>query len=314
MSWYSGSHESITSPRGSTAARMQASMLADSTRSGIITPFGSLVDPLVYCRITSRSGSCGGDLEGVSRRAARSAGQHAAPAERSAGRPAPPRRTRRAASSISTSLASPWRMRPRVRLDELLERSHPHRQREHHRGDAGHPASADGRHQIHGWSVRARRRGRRGPDPSPAARRRRRAPRRGSAARARTRAVGPATEAPTKRTPVPESAAVRAVRRWTRPMARTSCSRRYPSAWSVPRIAARLTTPNRESYCAPGRRLPGGIQPAPPTSSPVGAFRPFTPQMNLRTFSFKNSQATHVRIRVLHSRVHGRPAVRRRAG
>ena len=35
-------------------------MFAVSTRSGIITPFGSLVDPLVYCRITSRSGSgCG---------------------------------------------------------------------------------------------------------------------------------------------------------------------------------------------------------------------------------------------------------------
>ena len=30
-------------------------MLAVSTRSGIITPFGLLVDPLVYCRITSRS-------------------------------------------------------------------------------------------------------------------------------------------------------------------------------------------------------------------------------------------------------------------
>ncbi len=35
-------------------------MLALSTRSGIITPFGSLVEPLVYWRITSRSGSCGG--------------------------------------------------------------------------------------------------------------------------------------------------------------------------------------------------------------------------------------------------------------
>ncbi len=35
-------------------------MLAASTRSGIITPFGSLVDPLVYCRITSRSGSWAG--------------------------------------------------------------------------------------------------------------------------------------------------------------------------------------------------------------------------------------------------------------
>ncbi len=37
-----------------------ASMFADSTRSGIITPFGSLVEPLVYCRMTSRSGSGAG--------------------------------------------------------------------------------------------------------------------------------------------------------------------------------------------------------------------------------------------------------------
>ena len=35
-------------------------MLAPSTRSGIITPFGSLVEPLVYCRITRRSGSWAG--------------------------------------------------------------------------------------------------------------------------------------------------------------------------------------------------------------------------------------------------------------
>ena len=35
-------------------------MFADSTRSGINTPFGSLVEPLVYCRMTSRSGSGGG--------------------------------------------------------------------------------------------------------------------------------------------------------------------------------------------------------------------------------------------------------------
>ena len=57
MSWYSGSHDTMTSPVASTAASQQASMLAQSTRSGIITPFGSLVDPLVYCRITRRSGS-----------------------------------------------------------------------------------------------------------------------------------------------------------------------------------------------------------------------------------------------------------------
>ena len=35
-------------------------MLAVRTRSGIITPFGSLVEPLVYCRMTSRSGSGAG--------------------------------------------------------------------------------------------------------------------------------------------------------------------------------------------------------------------------------------------------------------
>ncbi len=60
MSWYSGSHDSITSPGASPAASRQASMFAESTRSGIITPFGSLVEPLVYCRITRRSGSGGG--------------------------------------------------------------------------------------------------------------------------------------------------------------------------------------------------------------------------------------------------------------
>ncbi len=57
MSWYSGSHETMVSSGPSSAASQQASMLAESTRSGIITPFGSLVEPLVYCRITSRSGS-----------------------------------------------------------------------------------------------------------------------------------------------------------------------------------------------------------------------------------------------------------------
>src|SRR4029079_19156020 len=60
MSWYSGSHETITSWSPISAASQQASMLAASTRSGIITPLGSLVDPLVYCKITNRSGSCGG--------------------------------------------------------------------------------------------------------------------------------------------------------------------------------------------------------------------------------------------------------------
>ena len=35
-------------------------MFAASTRSGIITPLGSLVDPLVYCRMTRRSESFAG--------------------------------------------------------------------------------------------------------------------------------------------------------------------------------------------------------------------------------------------------------------
>ncbi len=48
------------SPSASSAASAHASMLAVSTRSGIITPFGSLVEPLVYCRITRRSGSGAG--------------------------------------------------------------------------------------------------------------------------------------------------------------------------------------------------------------------------------------------------------------
>ena len=60
MSWYSGSHDTITSSPPISAAAHAASTLAESTRSGIITPFGSLVEPLVYCRMTSRSGSSGG--------------------------------------------------------------------------------------------------------------------------------------------------------------------------------------------------------------------------------------------------------------
>jgi hypothetical protein len=57
MSWYSGSHDTITSSGVSPPASEHASMFAVSTRSGIITPLGSLVEPLVYCRMTSRSGS-----------------------------------------------------------------------------------------------------------------------------------------------------------------------------------------------------------------------------------------------------------------
>jgi hypothetical protein len=44
-----------------------------------------------------------------------------------------------------------------------------------------------------------------------------------------------------------------------------------------------------------------------PNAFPGGAFRPFTPQMNLRTFSFTNRPATHVRLRILHSQCTGGP-------
>ena len=95
MSWYSGSHETIVSPTPSSAAVQQASMFADSTRSGIITPFGSLVEPLVYWRMTSRSGSCAGISSG--RLTARSVRLAAwSPSARSADRPQQRRRTRRA--------------------------------------------------------------------------------------------------------------------------------------------------------------------------------------------------------------------------
>ncbi len=61
MSWYSGSHEMATSWAGSIwPASKMASRFEPSTRSGSMTPLGSDVDPLVYCRITSRSGSGSG--------------------------------------------------------------------------------------------------------------------------------------------------------------------------------------------------------------------------------------------------------------
>ena len=50
----------MTSSGASSAAVAAASTLAPKTRSGIITPLGSLVEPLVYWRMTSRSGSWGG--------------------------------------------------------------------------------------------------------------------------------------------------------------------------------------------------------------------------------------------------------------
>ena len=117
MSWYSGSHEMATSCGGVELGRPRRWRRGStpSTRSGSMTPLGSDVEPLVYCRITSRSGSGSGDSMRVGAGAA-AAGQHVVEQGAWAGRPALPRRTRPAASSISRSLASPWRMRSRVPL------------------------------------------------------------------------------------------------------------------------------------------------------------------------------------------------------
>jgi extracellular elastinolytic metalloproteinase len=40
---------------------------------------------------------------------------------------------------------------------------------------------------------------------------------------------------------------------------------------------------------------------------PAGAFRPFSPQINLRTFDVQETEATHVRIRVVDSQCTGGP-------
>ena len=178
-----------------------ASRLAPSTRSGIITPFGSLVEPLVYCRMTSRSGSGAGISSALGAGAAR-AGQHDVERARSAGRRAPARRTAASWSSISRSLASPWRMRARVRLDELLERAHAHRQRQHHRRRAGQPAALDGGdqrpagraedgHVVAGRDAPGLEGGADGPGLVVELR-----------PRTRSRPSGPVTEAPTSRMPV----------------------------------------------------------------------------------------------------------------
>ena len=82
--------------------RSIASRFAPRTRCGSITPFGSVVEPLVYCRMTSRSGSCAGQLERSRARAARgrAADRAAAPI---GGSPGAARRTARR-SSISSEL------------------------------------------------------------------------------------------------------------------------------------------------------------------------------------------------------------------
>ena len=125
----------------------QASTLAVSTRSGIITPFGSLVEPLVYCRITRRSGSGAG----ISSRSPD--GTPGAPGSTDAHR-GDRRVARRGLVERRQHVVDQHELGVAVadagprRLDERLQRPHAHRQREHHRGDPGHPAAADDRHQA----------------------------------------------------------------------------------------------------------------------------------------------------------------------
>ena len=116
MSWYSGSHDTITS--SSARSRRPRTMRRGwraRTRSGIITPFGSLVEPLVYCRIDEPLGVVRRDLAVARRAGPLAAGQRSRPASTIGGSPGDRLvERRRAAASISTSLASPWRMRARV--------------------------------------------------------------------------------------------------------------------------------------------------------------------------------------------------------
>ena len=175
-----------------------------STRSGIITPLGSLVEPLVYCRMTSRSGSCGGISQPLAARHCRRAGQHGRHRldRRVAGRRR--RRTPASRSSISTSLASPWRMRG-AGATRRTRRATPSASAAAapSTGDAGQPAALDDRDQRRGWWARGWRRGRRAPGRGPAGRRRPPGRRRGSAPTARTRRRRPARPtSPTNRTPV----------------------------------------------------------------------------------------------------------------
>ena len=68
MSWYSGSHDTITSSSTSSSAAIAiASRLAQIVRFGSITPLGSAVDPLVNCSTASRSGSSAGRSKSLGR-------------------------------------------------------------------------------------------------------------------------------------------------------------------------------------------------------------------------------------------------------
>ena len=136
-----------------------------ATRCGSITPFGSLVEPLVNCRMASAVRVVAPAFERI---AARDAGRPGSTVLIDSVGGSPSAGSMNGASwwSISSSLASAWRMRARVWDDELLDRAHPHRQRQHHDGGAGQPAAActivtSGA----GWSGRGWPRGRRGSSP-----------------------------------------------------------------------------------------------------------------------------------------------------
>ena len=147
MSWYSGSQDTITSSSASSAARDDASMLATSTRSGIITPFGSLVEPLVYCRMTSRSGSCAG----ISRR---SADGHVGGAGHDGVEPDGRRIARRRRVEVGQERVDQQQRGVAVddagarAVDERVERAHAHRQRQDHARQPGEPAALDGGDQL----------------------------------------------------------------------------------------------------------------------------------------------------------------------
>ena len=110
-------------------------------RCGSITPFGSLVDPLVNCRIASRSRSS-------STRSNASDLGRAAPGhevgQQHGRRVAFGRLVERREIGIDQeeSRVGVADARPRL-VHELLERSHSHRQREHYGARAGDPARLD---------------------------------------------------------------------------------------------------------------------------------------------------------------------------
>ena len=109
MSWYSGSHDTNTSSFSwRPPASVMASRFEHSTRSGSITPFGSDVEPLVNCRIASRSSSSGGWVYGWPEAARRSSSCTVVGSEGCASR------NGASCGSMTRRSVSPCMMRPRV--------------------------------------------------------------------------------------------------------------------------------------------------------------------------------------------------------